>query len=165
MKFVWPALLRIFRAAHLTYSVWCWLLPFALLGWYVALCSGYGALYPWQRKAGLVAVALFAALWVYAIAPVYQRRGRSSPNPVPQPSEPNPWQVGFLAWFGTLKWFSNGGGASAVTLHWPSAYLVENPQCYRLGGFETRAILAVLQPGDILLRGYQGYLDGEFIRR
>lgn len=70
-----------------------------------------------------------------------------------------------MAWFGTLKWFSNRGGAPAVTLHWPSAYLVENPHGYRIGGPETRAILADLQPGDILLRGYQGYLDGEFIRR
>jgi hypothetical protein len=115
----------------------------------------------------LAALALFGALAVCAIAIVYQRRDRNSPNhnPIPQPSEPDPWQVGFLAWFGTLKWFSNGGGSSAVTLHWPSAYLVENPRGYRLGGPQTRDILAVLQPGDILLRGYQGYLDGEFIRR
>ena len=43
--------------------------------------------------------------------------------------------------------------------------MVENPRGYRIGGPETRTILAALQPGDILLRGYQGYLDGEFIRR
>lgn len=165
MKFVWPALLGIFRAAYLTYSVWCLLLPVALLGWCMALWSGYGTQFPWLRQAGWAALAVFAALVLYAITLVYIRRDRANPRPLPQASGANPWQTGFLAWFGTLKWFSNRSGGAAVTLHWPSAYLVENPSGNRIGGPQMRAVLAALQPGDILLRGYHGYLDGEFIRR
>jgi hypothetical protein len=79
--------------------------------------------------------------------------------------DPNPGQSAFMAWFGTLKMFSNAGGAAAVKLHWPSRFLVENPRGYRISGAHMRAILDLLQDGDILLRGYEGYVDGEFIRR
>jgi hypothetical protein len=161
VKFVWPALLGVVRTAYFTYAVWCLTLPVAVLGWGYALWRGYGTRFPLLRQGALAALALYGALAVCAIAIVYLRRARNHPQPI----APNPWQIGFMAWFGTLKWFSNRGGAPAVTLHWPSAFLVENPRGYRIGGPETRAVLAALQPGDILLRGYQGYLDGEFIRR
>jgi hypothetical protein len=101
-------------------------------------------------------LALYLVMALYAIAAVYARRHKD---------DPNPWQSGFMSWFGTLKLFSNTGGAAGVTLRWPSAYLVENPRGYCISGRDSRKILNLLQPGDILLRGYEGYVDGEFIRR
>ena len=63
----------------------------------------------------------------------------------------------FIAWIGTLKYFS-------------SPYcMVEDPGSYRIRGSDMRQLLdgsaPLLQPGDILLRGYDGYVDGELIRR
>jgi hypothetical protein len=52
-----------------------------------------------------------------------------------------------------------------VKLKLPSAYLVENPQAYRIGGRAITEILTHIQPGDILLRGYDGYVDGVMIRK
>lgn len=156
MKLVWPMLLGVFRTAYLLYAVWCLLFPVALLvlGW--VLWGGLGTSYPWWHSAAHVALALFLGMALYAIVAVYTRR---------QADDPNPWQSGFMSWFGTLKLFSNSGGAAGVTLGWPSAYLVENPRGYRISGRDSRQILNLLQPGDILLRGYEGYVDGEFIRR
>lgn len=61
----------------------------------------------------------------------------------------------FIEWIGTLKYF-----------HSPLC-LVEDPGSYRIRGTDIRQLLdgGLLQPGDILLRGYRGYLDGELIRR
>jgi len=63
----------------------------------------------------------------------------------------------FIAWIGTLKYFR-------------SPYcMVEDPGSYKLKGSDMRKLLdgstPLLQPGDILLRGYDGYVDGELIRR
>jgi hypothetical protein len=63
----------------------------------------------------------------------------------------------FIAWIGTLKFFC-------------SPYcMVEDPGSYRIRGSDMRKLLddgaPLLQPGDILLRGYDGYVDGELIRR
>jgi len=63
----------------------------------------------------------------------------------------------FIAWMGTLKYFS-------------SPYcMVEDPGSYKIRGSDMRKLLdgsaPLLQPGDILLRGYDGYVDGELIRR
>lgn len=62
----------------------------------------------------------------------------------------------FIAWIGTVKYFT-------------SPYcLVEDPGSYRIKGSDIREILdgdtPLIQPGDILLRGYKGYLDGALIR-
>jgi len=58
----------------------------------------------------------------------------------------------FIAWIGTLKYF-----ISPVSL-------VEDPGSYRIKGSEIRELIdGGLQPGDILLRGYDGYLDGIMI--
>jgi hypothetical protein len=58
-----------------------------------------------------------------------------------------------IAWIGTLKFFTSPLG------------LVEDPGSYKIRGGEIRELIdSVLQPGDILLRGYDGYLDGVLIR-
>lgn len=60
----------------------------------------------------------------------------------------------FIAWIGTLKYFSS------------PLCVIEDPGSYRIRGDDIRTLIAdgFLQPGDILLRGYQGYVDGELIR-
>lgn len=42
-------------------------------------------------------------------------------------------------------------------------WLVYDPGSYRIKGPESRQIQGALQPGDILLRRYEGYLDGRII--
>jgi hypothetical protein len=156
MKFVWPALLGFFRTIYLTYSVWCLLFPIALLAWCVSpwiIDTNHHPQWILWFQAGL---GVFALLVLYVIWHAYRHRNNG---------DPNPWQSGFLAWFGSLKLFQNAGDAAAVPLHWPSSYLVENPRGYRISGPNMRTILGLLQPGDILLRAYEGYVDGEFIRR
>ncbi|MEN9886034.1 MAG: hypothetical protein RL758_612 [Pseudomonadota bacterium] len=59
----------------------------------------------------------------------------------------------FIAWIGTIKYFTQPMG------------LVQDPGSYKIHGNEIRELIdKVLQPGDILLRGYDGYLDGIMIR-
>ncbi len=58
-----------------------------------------------------------------------------------------------IAWIGTVKYF-----------HSPWC-LVEDPGSYRVSGDDVRALVdGILQPGDILLRGFDGYLDGAMIK-
>jgi uncharacterized protein YycO len=58
----------------------------------------------------------------------------------------------FIAWIGTVKYFTTPLGA------------VEDASTYKIKGDEVRKLIdEVLQPGDILLRGYDGYLDGIMI--
>ncbi len=160
MKYVWPVLLGLVRTGYLAYSVWCRVFALAMpvlavmVG--IALLTGYADPYPLVGQIAWAALAVYLLLAAYAVLVVYRQRASD---------DPNPGQSGFLAWFGTLKMFSNDGGAAAVQLHWPSHFLVENPRGYRISGPNMRTILDVLQEGDILLRGYEGYVDGEFIRR
>jgi hypothetical protein len=156
MKFVWPVLLGLVRTAYLTYSLWCWMFPLALGGVLVALWLDEPARNPWLFRNAWAALALYLLASAYAVFFVYREK---------TPDDPNPGQSAFLSWFGTLKKFRNTGGAAAVKLFWPSSYLVENPRGYRISGAHMRVVLDVLQPGDILLRGYEGYVDGAFIRR
>lgn len=156
MKFVWPALLGFFRTFYLAYSLWCLLFPVALIAGVLILLGDWADHFPYLRLLVLILLGLFMLLAVYAMVYVYWQRTHG---------DPNPWQSSFLSWFGTLKLFKNLGGAPAVKLYWLSSYLVENPRGYRISGADLRAILNALQPGDILLRGYEGYVDGEFIRR
>ncbi len=59
---------------------------------------------------------------------------------------------GFIAWIGTLKYFTS------------PVCLAEDPGSYKIKGREIRELIdGTLQPGDILLRGYNGYLDGIMI--
>lgn len=64
----------------------------------------------------------------------------------------------FVAWIGTIKFFTS-----------PLAF-VADPGSYRIHGGDIRCLIEPdsdvrLEPGDILLRGYDGYVDGELIRR
>ena len=47
---------------------------------------------------------------------------------------------------------------------YPPFIFIEEPQGYKISGRDMRELMETLQPGDILLRGYDGYLDGELIR-
>lgn len=156
MKYVWPALLGLVRTAYLLYSWWCWLFPVALAGLLALLLASNAEQHPTVQQVVWTALALYLLLALYAVVAIYRQRTAD---------DPNPGQSAFMAWFGTLKLFSNKGGAAAVKLHWPSHFLVENPRGYRISGTNMRAVLDLLQDGDILLRGYEGYVDGEFIRR
>lgn len=42
-------------------------------------------------------------------------------------------------------------------------WIVYDPEQYQISGTKLREILNVLQPGDIIARGYVNYLDGYFI--
>jgi len=58
---------------------------------------------------------------------------------------------GILKVFGDIKVFK-----------WP-LFIVYDPGSYKVKGRDAREILDIVQPGDILLRGYDNYLDGLFI--
>jgi len=156
MKLLWLALLGICRTVYLAYAIWCWLFPIALVLWIGTLVGHWGATYPALQTGAQALAILLTALALFAISYIHFKRTQDNPNP---------WQSGFMAWFGTLKFFRNDGGSPEVKLHWPSKFLVENPRGYRISGTDLRHILDALEPGDILLRGYEGYVDGEFIRR
>jgi hypothetical protein len=142
MKFLWPILLAVFRSLYFGYALWCVAFPLALA--YLLYAHTTWVLWP---ALGIAAVLVVG---------VYAQRTHD---------DPNPWQSGFLAWFGTLKVFRNLRPGAMVGLGLPSSFLVENPRGSRIGGRELRELLRVLQPGDILLRGFDGYIDGAFIRR
>ena len=57
----------------------------------------------------------------------------------------------FLTIFGDIKIFS-----------WP-LWLIYDPDDFQIDGENMLKIMDVIQPGDILLRGYRHYLDGKFI--
>lgn len=57
----------------------------------------------------------------------------------------------FLTFFGDIKIYPH------------PMFIVYDPGSYRIKGPDVREILDRLQPGDILLRGYDNYLDGKFI--
>ncbi|MGB0847897.1 MAG: YiiX/YebB-like N1pC/P60 family cysteine hydrolase [Thiolinea sp.] len=60
-------------------------------------------------------------------------------------------QSGFLKTLGNIKYFS-----------WP-LFFVYDPKGYQVKGDEVREVINLIQPGDILLRGYDKYLSGVFI--
>lgn len=142
MKFLWPILLAVFRSLYFGYALWSLAFPLAVV-------------YLLHRQAGWVVWPAVVVSTVLVVG-VYRKR---------LADDPNPWQSGFLAWFGTLKLFATRHPGAMVGLGLPSAYLVENPRGYRISGRDLRQVLALLQPGDILLRGFDGYVDGVFIRR
>jgi hypothetical protein len=156
MKFLWPVLLVVLRALYFLYSLWCLLFPLAAVWFVIALARDPSLLGIGTRQWTL---ALLVVLLVFAAAVlglVYHRRSKQ---------DPNPFQSAFLSWFGTLRGFWNQRAGDMVKLGLPSGYIVENPQAYRIAGRNIQDILQCIQPGDILLRGYDGYLDGMMIRR
>jgi hypothetical protein len=156
MRYLWPVLLVALRALYFLYSLWCLLFPLAAVWFALALAHDRAVL---GVAASQWTSALLAALCAFAItvvALVYLRRS---------PADPNPFQSAFLSWFGTLRGFWNRRPGDMVKFRLPSGYLVENPQAYRIGGSDMQDILRHIQPGDILLRGFDGYVDGMMIRR
>jgi hypothetical protein len=155
MKFLWPVLLVIFRALYFVYSVWCLLFPLAAIWFFLTLSRQdtlLGLSTSHWHQALLGAFLLFG---ISVLVTVHARRG---------PDDPNPFQSAFLSWFGTLRGFWNRQGGDQVKLSLPSGYLVENPPAYRIGGIQMQEILGAIEEGDILLRGYDGYVDGFMIR-
>jgi hypothetical protein len=56
-----------------------------------------------------------------------------------------------LTWFGDIKVFK-----------WP-LFMIYDPGGYAVKGVDVRTAMELLQPGDILIRGYSHYLDGYFL--
>jgi len=56
-----------------------------------------------------------------------------------------------LTWFGDLKYFK-----------FPF-FLIYDPSSYKVRGEDAREVIDIIQPGDVLLRAYDHYLDGKFI--
>ncbi len=57
----------------------------------------------------------------------------------------------FLKFFGDVKVFRS------------PFFIVYDPGSYHVKGHDTRRVMELVQPGDILIRGYMSYLDGYFI--
>jgi hypothetical protein len=60
-------------------------------------------------------------------------------------------QSGFLRMFGNIKYYP-----------WP-LFFIYDPKGYQVRGDEVREVINRIQPGDIVLRGYDRYLSGAFI--
>ena len=61
------------------------------------------------------------------------------------------WWSKFLTFFGDIKIFKH------------CFWLVYDPDDFQVGGKKVLDIIKTLKPGDIILRGYNKYLDGKFI--
>lgn len=57
----------------------------------------------------------------------------------------------FLTMFGNIKMFK-----------WPM-FLIYDPTLHQMTGKKILQVLDILQPGDIILRGYTNYVDGWFV--
>ena len=156
MKYLWPVLLVALRALYLLYSLWCLLFPLAVLAFVLALAHDLTPLGVSARQWGQIFAAALLMFASTVVTLVYLRRS---------PADPNPFQSAFLSWFGTLRVFRNRLPGDMVKLRLPSSFLVENPPAYRIGGADMQEILRRIQPGDVLLRGFDGYVDGMMIRR
>ena len=155
MKFVWPVLLVLFRALYFVYSVWCLLFPVAAIWFFLTLSRNETLLGISSRHLQQALISAFVVFGVVVLTLVNARRS---------PDDPTPFQSAFLSWFGTLRGFWNRQAGDQVKLKLPSGYLVENPPAYRIGGRDMQDILGKIEKGDILLRGYDGYVDGFMIR-
>jgi hypothetical protein len=143
MRLLWVVLLGVFRSMYFAYALWCVTFPVAL----VYLWRHHR---PWVLWPGV-------AVWVVLVAVVYARNRESTRGA-------DPWQAGFLAWFGTLRVFRNLNAGPKVALTLPSSFLVENPAAYGIRGEWLDKFVDSVVPGDILVRGFDGYVDGFFIR-
>jgi hypothetical protein len=61
------------------------------------------------------------------------------------------WRDRLLTIFGDIKVF-----------RWPM-WMVYDPGSYRVKGRDARALIELARPGDVLVRGFDSYLDGKFI--
>lgn len=57
----------------------------------------------------------------------------------------------FLTWFGDIKVFPR------------PMFIVRDPEYFKMTGDKILEVVSLLKPGDIILRGYDYYLDGKFI--
>lgn len=137
------------KLVFMFYKVFAWsvpLLTLAFLGWLACLAARS---YWWAGAGVLLVLASAYALYHYA--------ERTLPQSVGAGGWVNRLSDRFIAWIGTLKFFTS------------PFCLVEDPGSYKIRGTDIRVLLdgdaPLLQPGDILLRGYDGYVDGELIRR
>lgn len=73
----------------------------------------------------------------------------------------------FLRFFGDLKMFGNQPRLFAaphlLTTLLFRGTLLYDPRSYRVKGGDMRRAMSDLKPGDILVRGYDNYVDGHFI--
>lgn len=157
MKIFWVFALALLRPIYFIYSLSCLFAPL-----FVLYVLGY-FFYPQIPSPNLTihigVKFILGLLLIFAITIPLLVYGRKSAD------DPNPFQSAFMSWFGTLRWYWNDRPGPMAKIGLPSGYLIENPQNYRLNAKDMRAILDKLKPGDILLRAYDGYLDGSFIRR
>lgn len=100
MKFFWSGLLGLIRPLYLAYSAWCCLFPVALAGLLAMALGAWGDSGAGLRYSAWGLLALWLMLGLIAVFGVVARR---------TDDDPNPWQSGFMAWFGTLKAFRNLG--------------------------------------------------------
>lgn len=106
-------------------------------------------------------IVLYVSLVLtFVILCVTSKSNRGKDNPYRKYTGINGWVDAridrFIAWIGTLKYFTS------------PICIVEDPGSYKIKGYEIRQLIDStnpdrLQPGDILLRGYDGYLDGKLI--
>ncbi len=153
MKYLWFIPLSLLRAGYFVYSLWCLSFP-VFIG--TLLYAHHANL----LSADLIRVVHAGGWLLFVMAlliplMVYTQHSAGDPNPL---------QSGFMSWFASLRWYWNTRPGEMAKVGLPSGFLVENPMSYRINGQAMRQILTVLQPGDILLRAYDGYLDGAFIR-
>ena len=156
MKIFWVLTLALLRPIYLVYALGCLFAPLFIL--YLLVYLFYPQIPPPDVVLHPVSELILGILVLYSIVVpllVYIRK---------TPTDPNPFQSAFMSWFGTLRCYWNTVPGPMAHVGLPSGYLVENPRNYRLNAMDMRAILAALKPGDILLRAYDGYLDGKFIR-
>lgn len=63
----------------------------------------------------------------------------------------------YIVWSKFLEMFSN-----VKIFKWPM-FIVYDPTVFSMDGAHMRKVLDIIQPGDIVLRGYDMYADGRFI--
>lgn len=90
-------------------------------------------------------------------------------SPIPQLRESWSYRIKerFLRFFGDLKLFGDQP-RSFVLSHLMTTLLfrgtlLHDPRSYRIKGDDMRRAMNELQPGDILVRGFENYVDGYFI--
>jgi hypothetical protein len=156
MRLFWIVLLGMLRAGYLLYSLLCLATPILAIAILVVdWNAGPEAAINLIRLTALATLVIAIVVSLALPTLIYIHRGKN---------DPNPWQSAFMSWFASLRWYWNTKPASMVKVGMPSGFLVENPTSYRLSATDMRNILDKLRPGDILLRAYDGYLDGLFIR-
>ncbi len=57
----------------------------------------------------------------------------------------------FLTWFGDIKYFK------------APLFFIYDPSSYKVKGEDVREVIDIIQPGDVVLRAYDHYIDGKFI--